>query len=155
DDLVDHAVWIGLRSPAKIIDRLCPVALSAGVDLVDGADLARLGLGDKVFVVKPPPCRRVAAERLAGIGRIGAGPGLYVHNPDFQDVPRLRTADIDRAGADVHPKSLAGAAAKQLAVYWASAAAINALLIFCPKKHTFGTRIAFNHTFGVVIGVVR
>ena len=62
DDFVDDAERIGLRRPAEIIDRLRPVALPAGIDFVDRADLARLRLGNQVVVLEAPPCRRIASE---------------------------------------------------------------------------------------------
>ena len=105
DGLMDDAERIGLRRPAEIVDRLRPVALPAGVDLVDGDDLARLRLGDQFLVVEAPPCGGVAAERFADIGRIGAGSRLHVDDADFEDVARLGAADINRPGADVHPKA--------------------------------------------------
>ena len=140
DDFVHDAERIGLRRPAEIIDRLRPVALSAGVDFVDRADLARLRLGEQVVVLEAPPCRRVAAERLAGIGRIGAWPRLHVHDADFENVARLGAADIDRTGADVHAEAFAGAAAQQLAVDRPGAAAIDALLILGPQEHALSAR---------------
>ena len=52
DRLVHHPERIGLRRPAEIVDRLRPVALTGGVDLVDRADLARLRLVDQLLVVE-------------------------------------------------------------------------------------------------------
>ncbi len=154
DRLVDHAERVGLRRPAEIVDRLGPVALSGGVDLVDGADLARLRLGDELLVVESPPRRRVAAERLAGIGRIGARPRLHVHDANFENVAGLGAADQYRAGADVHAEALAGTAAEQLAIDRAGAAAVDALLVPGPEKHAFGAGIALHHALGIVIGVM-
>ena len=154
DRLVDHAERVGLRRPAEIVDRLGPVALPGSVDLVDRADLARLWLGDELLVVEPPPGRRIAAERLAGIGRVGAWPRLHVDDAHFEDIAGLGAADIDRAGADVHAETLAGAAAEQLAVDRAGAAAVDALLLLGPEKHAFGAGIALDHALGVVIGVM-
>ena len=155
DDLVDDAVRIGLRCPAEVINRLRPVALPAGIDFVDRANLARFRVGDQVVVVEAPPRRRVAAERLARIGRIGAGPRLHVHDANFEDVARFGAADIDRTGADVHTEALAGAAPEQLAVDRPGAAAIDAFLVLGPQKNALDARIALDHTLGVVIGVVR
>ena len=154
DRLVHDAERIGLRRPAEIVDRLGPVALPGGVDLVDGADLARLRLGDQLLVVEAPPGRRVAAERLAGIGRVGARPRLHVDDAHFEDVAGLGAADVDRAGADVHAEALAGAAAEQLAVDRAGAAAVDALLVLGPQEHAFGAGIALDHALGIVIGMM-
>ena len=154
DGLVHDSERIGLWRPAEVVDCLRPIALPAGVDFVDRADLARLRFGDQFLVVEAPPSRRVAAERLAGIGGVGAGPRLYVDDADFEDIARLGAADKDRSGADVHAEALACAAAEQLAVDRSGAAAIDALLVLGPQKHAFGARIALDHALGVVIGVV-
>ncbi len=154
DRLVHDAERIGLRRPAEIVDRLGPVALPAGVDLVDRADLARLRLGDELLVMESPPCRRVAAERLAGIGRVGAGPRLHVDDADFENIAGLGAADRDRPGADVHAEALAGTAAQELAVDGPGAAAVDALLVPGPQEYAFGAGIAFDHALGVVIGMM-
>ena len=65
DGLVHDAVGIRLRRPLEVVERLGPVALAGRVHLVDGDDLARLRIGQQLLVVKAPPRRRVAAERLA------------------------------------------------------------------------------------------
>ena len=154
DDLVHDAERISLRHPAEIVDRLRPVALPAGVDFVDRANLARLRLGEQILVVEAPPGRRVAAERFARVGRIGARPRLHVHDADFEDVARFGAADIDRTGADVDAEAFAGAAAEQLAVDRAGAAAIDALLVLGPQVDAFDARIALDHALGVVAGVM-
>ena len=136
DDLVGDAVGVGLRGPAEIIDRLRPVALSTGIDLVDRADLARLRLGDQVAVLEAPPRRGVAAERSARVGRVGAGAGLHVHDAHLEDVAGLGAADVDRARADVHAKAFAGAASQKLAVDRSGAAAVHALLLSLVHKNT-------------------
>ena len=155
DDLVDDPVRIGLRRPAEVVDRLRPVALPAGIDFVNRANLARFRVSDQVLVLEAPPRRRVAAERLAGISRIGRRPWLHIHDADFEDVARLGAADIDRTGADVHAKALARAAPEQLAVDRPRAAAIDVFLVLGPQEHALGARIALDHALGVVIGVVR
>jgi hypothetical protein len=71
DDLVDDPVRICLRRPAEVVDRLRSVALPAGIDFVNRADLAWFRVGDQVLVLEAPPRRRIAAERLAGISWIG------------------------------------------------------------------------------------
>src|SRR3977135_334169 len=72
DGLVNDAERIGLRRPAEIVDRLRPVALPAGVDLVDGDDLARLRLGCEIVVVGTYTvlvlrrwCSALISERIA------------------------------------------------------------------------------------------
>src|SRR5262245_15697981 len=62
DDLVHDTIRIGLRNPAEVIDRVRPVLLPAGVDLVDRAHLAGLRFSKQIIVMKAPPGRRVAAE---------------------------------------------------------------------------------------------
>jgi hypothetical protein len=111
--------------------------------------------GHLPLTAEAPPSRRVAAERLAGVGGVGAGPRLHVDDADFEDIARLGAADRDRSGADVHAEALARAAAEQLAVDWSGAAAIDALLVLGPQEHTFGARIALDHALGVVIGVAK
>src|SRR5258708_12836060 len=83
DRLVHHPERIGLRRPAEIVDRLRPVALTGGVDLVDRADLARLRLGDQLLVVEAPPCRRVPAACLAALGPLAAWSHLPVNYAPF------------------------------------------------------------------------
>src|SRR5258708_3978905 len=111
-------------------------------------------IGGKFLVVEAPPCRGVAAERLAGIGRIGARPRLHVDDADFENVARLGAADIDRPGADMYAETFAGTSAEQLAVDRAGAAAVDALLLLGPQEHTFGARIALDHALGIAVGVV-
>jgi hypothetical protein len=62
DGLVHHSERVGLRRPLKIVDGLRPIALPGGIDLVDGDDLALLGLGDQLLVMEAPPRGGVAAE---------------------------------------------------------------------------------------------
>ena len=107
DGFVHNTERVSLRRPAEVVDRLRPVALPAGVDFVDCDDLARLRFRDQLLIVEPPPRGRVAAERLAGIGRIGARTWLHIHDADFENVAGLGIAHIDRTGADVHAKALA------------------------------------------------
>ena len=107
DDLVHDAEGIGLRHPTEIVDRLRPIALAAGIDFVDRADLARLRLGEQIAVVETPPRCRVAAERLAGVSGIGTRPRLHVDDADFENVARLGAADIDRSGADMDAEAFA------------------------------------------------
>jgi hypothetical protein len=64
DGFVHYARGIGLRGPREIINGFCPVAFASGIDLVDRDHFARLRLGEQVFIVKPPPCGRVAAKSL-------------------------------------------------------------------------------------------
>src|SRR5260370_31120086 len=92
-----------------------------------------------------PPCRRVAAECLTGIGRIGAGPRLHVNDADFENVARFGAADINGPGADVHAEAFAGASAEELAVGRSGAATVDALLLFSPQEYAFCARIALDH----------
>ena len=154
DGLVDHAERIGLRRPLEIVERLGPVALAGGVDLVDRDHLARLGLGQQLLVVEAPPGRGVAAEGLAGIAGIGRRPGLHVHDAHFEDVAGLGIPDEDRTGADMDAEALARAAAQQLAVDRTGAAPVHALLVLGPQEHAFRTRVALDHALGVVVGVM-
>ena len=154
DGLVHHAERIRLRRPLKIVDRLCPVALSGRIDLVDGDDLARLRLGHQLLVVEAPPRRRVAAECLSGMGGVRARARLHVHDPQFDHVAGLGVAHVDRTGADVHAESLAGAAPQQLAVDRTGAAPVHALLVLGPEVDALGAGIALDHALGVVVGVM-
>ena len=154
DGFVYHAKRIGLRRPLEVIDRLRPVSLPAGVDLIDGDHFARLRLGDQFLVVEPPPGGRIAAERLARMGRVGAGPRLDVHDSHFEYVAQLGAAHIDWTGADMHAEALAGATAQQLTVHRTCAASIHAFLVLRPQVHAFGAGIAFDHPLGIVVGVV-
>ena len=155
DDLMHDTIWIGLWRPAEVVDRLRPVALAAGIDFVDRANLARFRVGGQIVVLEAPPRRRIAAERLAREGRIGAGPRLHVHDANFEDVARLGAADRDRTGADVHTEAFARAPPEELAVDRPSAAAIDALLFLGPEKDALGARIAPDHALGIVVSVVR
>ena len=154
DGLVHHAEGIGLWRPLEIINGLRPVAFAGRVDLVDRDHFARLGLGQQVLVVKPPPCGGVAAESLAAVLRIGAGSGSDVDDAQLDHVAFLRPADEDRAGADMHAKAFAGAASEQRSIHWPGAASVDTLFVLGPQEHAFGAGVALHHAFGVVIGVV-
>src|SRR6516162_2034980 len=154
DGLVDDAKWIRLRRPPEVIDRLRPVALPAGIDLIDGTDFARLWFRQQLLVVEAPPCRRVAAERLAGIDRIGTGPRFHVDDADLENVTRLGPTDVDWSSADVHTEPFARAATEQFTVDRPCASAVDAFLFLGPKEDALSTRIALDHALGVVIGVV-
>ena len=154
DGLVDHAERIGLRRPLEIVDRLGPVALSGGVDLVDRDHLARFGLGDQLLVMEAPPRRGIAAEGLAGIAGIGRRARLHVHDAHFEDVARLGVADENRTGADMDAEALARAASQQLAIEWTGAAPVDTLLVLGPQEHALRTRVALDHALGVVVGVM-
>ena len=105
--------------------------------------------------MKSPPRGRVAAERFAGIGRVGTRSRLNIHDANFEDIAGFGAADKDGTGADVHAEALASAAPEKLAVDRAGAAAVDALLVLGPQEYTFGACIAFNHALGVIVGVVR
>ena len=153
--LVHHAERIGLRRPLEIVDGAGPIALSAGVDFIDRDDFAWLRLGQEFLVVETPPRRGVAAERLAGVFWVGRRPRLNIYDAYFKNVAWLGAAHIDRAGADMHAQALASAAAKELAVDRAGASAIDAFFLLGPEIDAFGTRVAFDHAFGIVIGMMR
>ena len=104
--------------------------------------------------METPPCRRVAAESLARILRIGAGPGRDVDNAQLDHVTLLGAAYVDRAGADVHAKALAGATPEQRGIHRSCAASVYALLLLGPQEHAFGAGIALHHALGVVVGMV-
>src|ERR1700730_15079730 len=110
DGLVQYAGRISLRSPSEIVHCLRPVALAGGVYLVDSDYLARLRFGEQIFVMETPPCRRVAAECLSGIFRIGTGPRRDIDDAQLDYVTFLCAAHIDGASADVHAHAFAGAA---------------------------------------------
>src|SRR5262249_48060439 len=48
--------------------------------------------GEQIVIVEAPPGRRVAAERLAGVSGVGAGPRLHVDDTDFENVARFGAA---------------------------------------------------------------
>ncbi len=155
DRLVYDTGRIGLRRPAEVVDRLRPVSLAARIDLVDGDHLARLGLGQQILVVEAPPGGRVAPEALALVLRIGARPRLDVDDPDLEDVPRLRLADRDRAGADVDAEAFTGAPAEERGLHRTRAATVHALALLVPVEDALRTRITLHHAVGVVVGVMR
>src|SRR5258708_7492098 len=101
-----------------------------------------------------PPCRRVAAECLAGIGRIGAGSRLHVDDAHFENVARLGAANVDRTRAEVHAEAFAGASAEQLAVDRAGAAAVDALLLRGPQEHAFGARVPLYPALCIAVRVL-
>ncbi len=61
---------------------------------------------------------------------------------------------MDRAGADVHAEAFAGAAAEDGGVDRAGAAPVDGLSILGPEKDLFRPRIAPDHQFGIVGGVL-
>src|SRR6516165_5819113 len=154
DGLVDDAEWISLWRPAVVVDRLCPVALPAGIDLIDRTDFSRFRFRQQLLVVEAPPRRRIAAERLAGVRGIGTGTRFHIDDADLKNVTWLGPADIHWSRADVHTKTFARAAAEQFAIYWPCAPAVDAFLFFGPSENAFRARIAFDHALGVVIRVV-
>src|SRR5258708_15338371 len=88
------------------------------------------------------------------MGRIGAWTRLHVHDAQFDDVAGLGIAHIDRAGADVHAKSFAGAASQQLAVDRTGAAPVHTLLVLGRQIDALGAGIALDHALGVVVGMM-
>ena len=104
--------------------------------------------------METPPCRRVAAESLSRILRIGAWPGRDVDNAQLDHVTLLGAAHVDGACADVHAKALAGATPEQRGIHRSGATTVYALLFLGPQEHAFGAGIALHHALGVVIGMV-
>src|SRR5207247_1706512 len=82
-----------------------------GVDLVDRDHLSGFWLRREVFIMKPPPRGRVAAEALALVFGIGAGPRADVDDADLEDIAGLGSADVHGPGADVHAEALGRAPA--------------------------------------------
>ena len=154
DDLVHDAERVLLRHPAEVVDGARPAGRAGRVDLVDGDDLARLRLLEQVLVVEAPPGGGVAAEALAGVLRIGAGPRRDVQDAHLEHVAGLGAAHGDRAGQDVHAQALAGAAAEQGRVHRAGAAPVDALPAAVPEIDALGAGIALDHARGIVVGVM-
>src|SRR5215204_857945 len=154
DGFVNHAGGVRLWSPSEIIHGFRPIAFASGIDFVDRDHFARLRLGEQILIVKAPPRGRVATESLSGILRIGARPGCDVDNAQLDHVPLLGAAYVDRAGADVHAKALAGATPEQRGIHRSCAASVYALLLLGPQEHAFGAGIALHHALGVVVGMV-
>src|SRR2546427_669171 len=113
DDLVHDTKGVRLRGPHEVVDRLRPVPLARGVDLVDRDHLSGFWLRREVFIMKPPPRGRVAAEALALVFGIGAGPRADVDDADLEDIAGLGSADVHGPGADVHAATLARAPPEQ------------------------------------------
>src|SRR5262249_19727187 len=88
------------------------------------------------------------------MSRIRARSGLYVHDAQLDDIAGFGITHVDRAGADVHPESFAGAASQQLAIERTGTAPVHALLVLGPQIDAFRTRIALDHALGVVVGVM-
>ena len=60
-----------------------------------------------------PPGSGIAAKGLSGMFWIGGPAWFGVENAHLEHVARLRAPHIDRAGADMHAETLAGATAEQ------------------------------------------
>src|SRR6516162_11763370 len=88
------------------------------------------------------------------MSRIRAWSGLYVHDAQLDDIAGFGITHVDRACADVHAESFAGATSQQLAIKRTGTAAIHALLVLGPQIDAFGARIALDHALGVVVGVM-
>ena len=88
------------------------------------------------------------------MGGVRARARLHVHDPQLDHVAGLGVAHVDRAGADVHAETLAGAAPQQLAVDRTGAAPVHALLVLGPQVDALGAGIALDHALGVVVGVM-
>src|SRR5215471_17175952 len=88
------------------------------------------------------------------MSRIRARSGLYVHDAQLDDIAGFGITHVDRAGADVHPESIACAASQQLAIERTGTAPGHALLVLGPQIHAFRTMIDPDHALGVVVGVM-
>ena len=151
---VNDAERIGLRLPAIGIERTRMRRLILGENLIDRDGFARLGRTKKFVVVIAPPGGNAAAEHPAPGGRISARPRHDIENAHLQHISRLRVLDRDRAGADVDTKSFAGAAAEHGGIHGAGAAPVNILLGGRPAEYAFRGRIACNHQFRIVGGML-
>src|SRR5439155_16637516 len=60
----------------------------------------------------------------------------------------------DRAGADVDPQPLAGAAAEQGRLHRPGTAPVHPLALLVPVVNTLRARVAADHALAVVVGVV-
>src|SRR5262245_61097610 len=138
---MQHARWVALRRPAKIVHSVRMFALP--VDLVDRDDLARLWLGQQVVVMKAPPGRRVAAECATEEPGICAGAQPDVENTKLDHIARLSVCDRDRPGAQVDAEPFAGATPENRCIHWAGAAPIDILSLPGPVEDAFSAGIAF------------
>ena len=145
------AVRIGERSPTITVDRCRPIAAAVGVELVDGHDLP-LRAAEQIAVLITPPGRNVCPEGLALVSGIGAGTRIHVEDADFENVPLFGTANCDRPGHDVDAIAGAGAVGS---IHRAGAAPVHILLLLGPVIDAFRSRIALDHPFRIVAGLVR
>ena len=145
---VHHALRIGLRRPAIVIDRLGPIAFASAVDLVNGDDLTRLWLGQQVMIVIAPIGGGVATEGASSIMRQPRGSWLDVKNAHLKHIAWLGAPDENRTGADMHAQPAAPR-------FGARAAAVDGLMIMCPVEDTFRPGVAIHHALRVIISVVR
>src|SRR5207247_9774998 len=155
DDLVHDTKGVRLRGPHEVLDRPLHVPLARGVDLVDRDHLSGFWLRREVFIMKPPPRGRVAAEALALVFGIGAGPRADVDDADLEDIAGLGSADVHGPGADVHAEALARAPAEQRRLHRPRTPPIDTLALLVPVEDALGARITLDHPLGIVVGVVR
>src|SRR5258706_15307289 len=113
-----------------------------------------IGSVSRSLVVEAPPCRRVAAERLAGIFWIGAGPRRDIDDPQLNHITLLGAADVDRSSEDMDAHAFAGTATEQRSIHRPCATPVDALLLLGPQEDALGTEIALDHALGVIIGMV-
>ena len=151
---VNDAERIDLGRPSIGVKGLCVRFVAVGEDFVDGDVLPRLRLLDELAIMVAPPGRDIAAERAPFVTGAAARPRRHVVDPDLDHVARLRVLDMDRAGADVHAEAFAGAAAEDGGVDRAGAAPVDGLSVFGPEKDLFRRRVAPDHQFGIVRGVL-
>ncbi len=154
DSRVNHPERVGLRSPAEAVNRLGVWRLRVLVHLVHRDHLAFARLGQQVVVLKAPPGGGVAAEVAAFVFGVAAGARQNIQNAHFQHIAGLGIAHVYRAGADMHAKPFATAAAKDAGICRAGATAVDVLLLAGPVKDAFGAGVAADHAFAVVGGVL-
>src|SRR2546423_10206109 len=129
DGFMNHSGWIRLRRPFEIIQRFGPIPFTGGIYLVDGNDFARLGFGKQVLVVDAPPCRSIAAKRLARIFWIGARPRRNIDDPQLNHVALLGAADVDRSGENMHAQAFASTATEQRSIHRTRPTSVDTLLL--------------------------
>ncbi len=79
---------------------------------------------------------------------------MQVEDADFENIPRLGAADVDGASQDMDPEALSRAAAMNGGIHGPGAAAVDSLVAGCPGEYAFRARVALDHAFGVVVGMM-
>ena len=152
---VNDAKGIDLGRPSIGVERLSVALVAVAEDLVDCHVLPVARLLDEFAIVIAPPGRDVAAERAPLVAWAAAWPRRHVIDPHLDDVPRLRVLDVDRTGADMHAEAFARAATEDGRIERAGAPPIHGLSVPGPEENVFRRRIAPDHQFRIVGGVLR